>query len=68
MKAVSVVFSGSNNRYDYLDPFGAKVGDNVIVRTKRGEATVVVVEVKDQSDKATAEIERIVAPDINTLF
>lgn len=59
MQVVSVLFSGSHQRYDYLDPFGAKVGDVVVVSTRRGNAEVVVAEVKDHSDRATAEILRI---------
>jgi len=60
MKVVSVLFSGSQNRYDYIDPFGAKVGDVVVVPTRRGDAEVVVAEVKESSDRATVEILRIV--------
>lgn len=60
MQVVSVLFSNSQNRYDYLDPFGAKVGDVVIVPTRRGDAEVVVAEVKESSDRATVEILRIV--------
>jgi len=60
MQVVSVLFSGSQNRYDYLDPFGAKVGDVVVVPTRRGDAEVVVAEVKESSERATVEILRIV--------
>lgn len=60
MKVVSVLFSGSQARYDYLDPYGAQVGDVVVVPTRRGDAEVVVVEVKESSDRATVEILRIV--------
>lgn len=67
-KAVSVAFNGSHQRYDYWCDQPVKVGDNAIVWTRRGEATVVVVEVKEHSDKATAAVQRIVTPDINTLF
>lgn len=59
MKAVSILFSGSQTRYDYLCPYKVEVGDSVVVDTKRGEVTVVVVEVKDHSDKATAEVKRV---------
>lgn len=69
MKIVSVLFSGSQTRYDYLCSLDdVKVGDFAIVETRRGEATVVVAEIKDHSDKATAHIKRIVTPDINTMF
>jgi primosomal protein N' len=60
VKVVSVLFSNSQNRYDYLDPVGAKVGDVVVVPTRRGDAEVVVAEVKESSDRATVEILRIV--------
>lgn len=63
MKVVSVLFSNSQNRYDYLCPFDVKVGDNVIVETRRGEATVVVAEVKDHSDRATVEVKRLADPE-----
>lgn len=62
MKAVSVIFSGSQNRYDYLCPFDVSVGDEVIVETKRGEVRVIVAEVKDHSDRATASIKRMADP------
>lgn len=68
MKVVAVAFSGSHQTYDYLCPFSVKVGDEVIVETRRGEAKVLVMEVKDHSDKATAQVKRVVTPDINTLF
>lgn len=68
MKVASVAFNGSHHQYDYLCLFDVKVGDNVVVDTKRGEATVIVVAVKDHSDRATAQIKRVVQPDINTLF
>lgn len=70
MKVVSVLFSGSHQTYDYLCPFDVKVGDEVIVDTRRGEASVIVAEVKDHSDKATARVKRVNAPtpDINDLF
>lgn len=60
MQVVSVLFSNSQNHYDYLDPFGAKVGDVVVVPTRRGDAEVVVAEVKESSDRATVEILRVV--------
>jgi hypothetical protein len=74
MKVVSVLFSNSPRTYDYLCPFDdVKVGSNVIVDTKRGEATVIVAEIKPVSDKATAHVKRVLpdepdARDINTLF
>lgn len=69
MKAVSVTFSGSPREYDYwCADDTVKVGDNCIVETRRGDATVIVVAVKDRSDRATAEVKRLVKPDINTLF
>lgn len=58
-KAVSVLFSGSHVRYDYFCDFDVQVGDSVIVDTKRGEATVIVVQVMDHSPKAVAYIKRM---------
>lgn len=61
MKAVSVLFSGSPQRYDYwCQDDSVRVGDTAIVMTRRGDAEVTVVEVKDQSDKATVSVKRIV--------
>jgi hypothetical protein len=69
VKVVSVTFSGSPREYDYLAPMDdIRVGDAVIVMTKRGEATVIVTAIKDHSDRATARIERVLARDVNTLF
>lgn len=59
MKVAAVAFSGSRQTYDYLCPFDVNPGDEVIVQTKRGEAKVLVMEIKDSSDRATAEIKRI---------
>jgi hypothetical protein len=50
------------------DPFDVKVGDEVIVNTRRGEAKVPVMAVLDHSGKATASVVRVVKPDINALF
>lgn len=59
MKIAAVMFPGSPRQYDYLCPFDdVKPGDNVVVTTRRGEATVIVAEIKDYSDKATVEILR----------
>lgn len=61
MKVVEVLFSGSQTRYDYLCPFDdVRVGDNAVVDTRRGEATVIVAAVKDRSDRAAVEIKRLV--------
>jgi len=69
MKIVSCMFSGSPREYDYLcEDDTVRVGDNAIVETRRGDAAVIVVAVKDHSDRATAHIKRLVKPDINTLF
>jgi hypothetical protein len=59
--AVTVLFSGSHVGYDYWCDFPVKVGDNVIVATKRGEATVVVTAVKPTSERAQASVKGIVA-------
>lgn len=59
MKVAAVMFTGSHRQYDYLCPFDdVKVGDEVVVSTRRGEARVIVAEIKDSSDKATVEILR----------
>lgn len=57
-RAVSVGFSGSQARYDYLVPDGMEVGvgDQVRVETRRGVVTVMVFDVLDHSEKATAWI------------
>lgn len=62
MKVAAVAFSGSRQTYDYLCPFDVNPGDEVIVQTKRGEAKVLVIEVKDNSDKATATVKRLADP------
>lgn len=59
-RAVAVLFTGSQTRYDYWCLLDVAVGDNVVVDTKRGEATVVVAEVKQGSDKASAYVKRVV--------
>jgi len=59
MKAISVRFHGSDRTYDYLCPFDVSVGTRVVVGTRRGEATVEVVEVKEHSEVATAEVLRV---------
>lgn len=56
---VAVRFPGSDRSYDYFSPFPVAVGQSVIVETRRGEATVQVVEIKTHSDVASAEIKRI---------
>jgi ribosomal 50S subunit-recycling heat shock protein len=59
MKVAAVMFPGSHAQYDYLCPFDeVKAGDEVVVNTKRGEATVIVAEIKNHSDRATATILR----------
>lgn len=58
-KAVAVLFGGSHHKYHYFCDFDVKVGDNVIVDTKRGEATVIVVEVMGESAAATAHVKRM---------
>lgn len=56
---------GDGKSYDYLVPTGMelKPGDKAIVETKRGEATVTVVEIKDASDMAEKFILRIAEPE-----
>lgn len=61
-------WSKDGQTYDYLIPpdLILKAGDKVIVETRRGEATVEVVEIKDESDKATAFIVRLEDPETDT--
>lgn len=54
----SVQFPHSARTYDYLAPFPVHVGQKVVVETRRGEAVVEVVEVKEKSDRATASLLR----------
>lgn len=54
----SVQFPGSPREYDYIAPFPVHVGMKVVVNTKRGEAVVEVVGVKEKSDAATASLVR----------
>jgi hypothetical protein len=54
----SVQFPGSNRSYDYLAPFPVHIGMKVVVMTRRGEAVVEVVGVKEKSDAATASLIR----------
>lgn len=60
MKIASVMFANSARCYDYQCPFPARVGQKAIVDTRRGEAEVEIVEIKDSSDKASAQIKRLV--------
>jgi hypothetical protein len=57
-KVVSVKFKWGDGTYDYFCDFPVSVGDKVVVETKRGEATVEVVEIKGESDKATKPVLR----------
>jgi hypothetical protein len=54
----SVQFPGSPRSYDYIAPFPVHVGMKVVVETRRGEAVVEVVGVKEQSEVATASLVR----------
>lgn len=56
---------GDGKTYDYLVPNGfiLNAGDKVIVETKRGEATVTVVEIKDASEMAEKFILRVADPE-----
>ena len=49
---VAVCFPGSDKTYDYYTHFPLGIGDEVIVATSRGEATVTVAEIKMHSDRA----------------
>lgn len=57
--AVSVRFPGSTRTYDYLCPFDVSVGTRVVVGTRRGDATAEVVEIKEHSEVATAQVLRV---------
>lgn len=61
-RACSVIFTGSKVQYDYLllPHHDVRVGDNVTVPTKRGEATVIVTAVLEHSGKATKPIAGVV--------
>lgn len=63
-KIAAVKFGFSDKTYDYLVPDGLDVelGAKVIVETKRGEATVEVVEIKTESDRAEKFILRAAEP------
>lgn len=54
----SVQFPGSPRQYDYIAPFPVHVGMKVVVETRRGEAVVEVVGVKEKSENATASLVR----------
>ena len=54
----TVQFPGSPRTYDYIAPFPVHIGQRVVVNTKRGEAIVEVVGVKQKSDAATASLVR----------
>lgn len=54
----SVQFPGSTKSYDYIAPFPVHIGQKVVVETRRGEAVVEVVAVKEKSDAATASLLR----------
>lgn len=62
-QAVSIKFGWGEGTYDYWCDEPVKPGDKVIVETKRGEAKVTVVEVKQGSDKATKSVLRRVEED-----
>jgi len=51
-------FPGSPRTYDYVAPFPVHVGQRVIVETRRGEAVVEVVAIKETSDVAMASLLR----------
>ena len=57
-RVISVLFDGSTRAYDYLADFDVRVGDRVIVDTRRGEAEVEVIEIKAASDRATVHAKR----------
>lgn len=58
MRVAAVRFDGSDRTYDYIAPFPVHPGMRVVVETRRGEAVVTVVEVKDHSERATSSLIR----------
>lgn len=59
---VAVKFGFSDKTYDYFAAFPVEVGQRVVVPTKRGEATVEVVEIKTEGGRAEKAILRIAEP------
>lgn len=59
--AIRFKWEKAGRTYDYFIPEGMelKPGDKVVVMTKRGEATVEVVEIKASSDRAEKQIVRV---------
>lgn len=55
---VAVKFSFGDRLYDYFADFPVAVGQRVYVPTKRGEAKVEIMEIKTESDMASAAILR----------
>lgn len=60
--AVKFKWQKDDKTYDYLVPphLTVNVGDRVYVETKRGETKVEVMEIKTESEKASASILRLV--------
>ena len=58
--AVKFKWQKDEKTFDYRIPEGLvlAVGDVVVVETNRGETTVTIVELKDESELATVEILR----------
>lgn len=56
---VTVRFPPSVREYDYFCNFPVAQGQNVVVETRRGEATVQVLEVKATSERAEKSILRL---------
>ena len=54
----TVQFPGSTRAYDYIAPFPVHIGQKVVVETRRGEAVVEVVAIKERSENATASLLR----------
>ena len=62
--AVKFKWQKDDKTFDYIVPEGLAlaVGDVVVVATKRGETTVTIVELKDESELATVAILRKAEP------
>ena len=63
--AVKFKWQKDEKTFDYRIPEGMAlaVGDVVVVETKRGETPVTIVELKDESERATVTILRKAEPE-----
>lgn len=60
-QVVGVEFNAWDRKsYDYFCDFEVAPGDKAVVQTSRGEAEVTVISVKQNSEKATAAVLRVI--------